>query len=157
MSAAAVTVLQGAAEVRAAVGRHLGCSEWLTIDQQRVQLFADATGNQQWIHVDVDRATAGPFGGPIAHGYLTLSLSNLFLPQILEVRGFASGINMGTDRVRFPAPVVVGSRVRGAAELTEAIDLPDGAGLDTRVLITIELEGSAKPACVIASRTRWLA
>lgn len=152
----AVTVLDGPDEVRAAVGRHLGRSEWLTVSQERVQSFADATGDHQWIHVDVERAAEGPFGGPIAHGYLTLSLSNLFLPQILEVRGFAAGVNTGTDRVRFPAPVHVGDRVRGAAEMVDAIDLADGSGLDTRVLITIEIDGSAKPACVIESRTRWL-
>lgn len=152
----AATVLDGPHEVRAAVGRHLGRSDWLTITQERVGLFADATGDHQWIHVDVERAADGPFGGPIAHGYLTLALSNLFLPQILEVRGFTAGVNTGTDRVRFPAPVHVGARVRGAAELVDVIDLPDGSGLDTRILITIEIAGSGKPACVIESRSRWL-
>jgi acyl dehydratase len=105
VTAPAATVLDGPDEVKAAVGRHHGNSEWITITQDRVQMFADATGDHQWIHVDVDRAESGPFGGPIAHGYLTLALSNLFLPQILEVRGFAAGINTGTDRVRFPSPV----------------------------------------------------
>lgn len=154
--AEAVTVLDGPDEVVAAVGRHLGYSDWITVTQEQVNLFADATGDHQWIHVDVERAAAGPFGGPIAHGYLTLSLSNLFLPQILEVRGFGMGVNVGVDRVRFPSPVPVGSRVRGGAELTEAEELPEGRGLATRVLITIEVEGSPKPACVIESLTRWM-
>lgn len=152
----AVTVLDGPDEVIAAVGRHLGHSDWITVTQEQIDQFADATGDHQWIHVDVERATAGPFGSPIAHGFLTLSLSNLFLPQILEVRGFSLGVNVGTDRVRFPTPVPVGSRIRGGAELIEAVDLPEGKGLSTRVVITIEVEGSPKPACVIESLTRWI-
>ena len=102
------TILDGADAVRAAVGTHLGYSDWLEIDQERINTFADATGDHQWIHVDVERAKAGPFGAPIAHGYLTLSLSNLFLPQIVEVRGFNMGVNYGVDKVRFPSPVTVG-------------------------------------------------
>ncbi|TVR25829.1 MAG: MaoC family dehydratase [Ilumatobacter sp.] len=151
-----VTVLDGTAEVLAAVGRHLGHSDWIVVTQEQVDLFADATGDHQWIHVDVERAAAGPFGGPIAHGYLTLALSNLFLPQILEVRGFSMGVNVGVDRVRFPQPVPVGSRVRGGAELLEAVDLPDGRGLSTLVRITIEIDGALEPACVIESLTRWI-
>ena len=103
------TVLDGPDALRAAAGTHLGVSDWLTIDQDRINLFADATGDHQWIHVDVERATAGPFGAPIAHGNLTLALSNLFLPQIVEVRGFEAGVNYGVDRVRYPSPVPVGS------------------------------------------------
>ena len=148
------TVLDGPDEVRAALGRHLGYSDWLLIDQQRIDAFAEATGDHQWIHVDPERATAGPFGAPIAHGYLTLSLSNLFLPQILEVTGFAAGVNYGTNRVRFPAPVPVGSRVRGGAELTDVADVP--GGLQTTMTITIEADGVSKPVCVIESISRWL-
>jgi acyl dehydratase len=150
----AITVLEGHEEVVAAVGRHLGYSDWLLIDQHRVNEFADATGDHQWIHVDVERATAGIFGGPIAHGYLTLSLSNFFLPQIVEVRGFAAGLNYGTNRVRFVAPVLVGARIRGGAELTDVVDFP--GGLQTTMTITVEIEGGGKPACVIESISRWL-
>ena len=148
------TVLHGADDVLAAVGTHLGYSAWLDIDQQRVDLFADATGDHQWIHVDPQRAASGPFGGTIAHGYLTLSLSNLFLPQIVEVQGFAMGVNYGTNKVRFPAPVRVGSRIRGGAEMTEVAEVK--GGLQTTIVITIEVEGETKPACVIESISRWL-
>jgi acyl dehydratase len=149
------TVLNGLDEIRAAVGQHFGYSEWLTIGQERVNQFADATGDHQWIHVDVERATAGPFGGPIAHGYLTLSLSNLFLPQIVEVTGVSMGVNYGTDKVRFPSPVPVGSRVRGGAELVEATEVT--GGVQTLIRITIEVDGAPKPACVIDSLSRWFA
>ena len=150
----AVTVLTGDDEVRAAVGRHLGHSDWLLIDQHRVNAFADATGDHQWIHIDTERATAGPFGGPIAHGYLTLSLSNFFLPQIVEVRGFAMGVNYGANRVRFVAPVPVGANVRAGAELTDVTSV--GGGLQTTMTVTIEIQGNAKPACVIEAISRWL-
>ena len=150
----AATTLDGPDAVRAHIGRHLGHSEWLTIDQDRVNLFADATGDHQWIHIDVERAKSGPFGAPIAHGYLTLSLSNLFLPQIVEVVGFSTGVNYGVDKVRFPSPVKVGDRVRAGAELTEVIDVTNG--LQTKIVITIEVEGSTKPACIIESLSRWL-
>jgi acyl dehydratase len=148
------TVLDGEAAVRAALGTHLGYSDWLEIDQDRINLFADATGDHQWIHVDVEQAKAGPFGAPIAHGYLTLSLSNLFLPQIVEVRGFSMGINYGVDKVRFPAPVTVGSRIRGGGELIEVGEVK--GGLQTLVRVTVEIEGGDKPACVIDAVTRWL-
>jgi acyl dehydratase len=150
----AVTTLHGLAEVEAAVGTHLGYSDWLEITQDRVNLFADATGDHQWIHVDPDRAAAGPFGGPIAHGYLTVSLSNLFLPQIVEVQGFSMGVNYGTDTIRFPAPVPVGSRIRAGAELTEVT--PVSGGVQTRIRITIEVDGASKPSCVIDSLSRWM-
>ena len=150
----AETILNGIDEVRAAVGTHLGYSDWITITQDRVQRFADATGDHQWIHVDVERANAGPFGGPIAHGYLTLSLSNYFLPQIVSVEGFAMGINYGTGKVRFLSPVKVGARVRGGAELVSVDDV--AGGIQTMMRITIELEGSEKPACVIESLSRYL-
>ncbi|MGA0365612.1 MAG: MaoC family dehydratase [Ilumatobacteraceae bacterium] len=150
----AATTLNGPDDVRANVGKHLGYSEWITVDQDRVNLFADATGDHQWIHVDVERATSGPFGAPIAHGYLTLSLSNYFLPQILQVQGFSAGVNYGVDKVRFPSPVKVGSRVRAGAELAAVSDVT--GGLQTTIVITIEVEGSPKPACVIDSLSRWL-
>lgn len=150
----ASTVLDGPDDVRAHLGRHLGHSEWIEIDQDRVNLFADATGDHQWIHVDPERATKGPFGAPIAHGYLTLSISNLFLPQIVKVRGFSAGVNYGVDKVRFPSPVKVGARIRAGAELT-AISEVNG-GLQTTIVITIEIEGGTKPACVIESLSRWL-
>ena len=106
-------------ELRGAAGRHLGWTDWIDITQERVNLFADATGDHQWIHVDVDRANAeSPFGGPIAHGFLTLSLSNLFLPQLIEVPGASAGVNYGTGKVRFPSPVPGGLAVRGGAEIT---------------------------------------
>lgn len=150
----AVTLLNGPDDVRAHLGRHLGYSEWITVEQDRVNLFADATGDHQWIHVDVDRASSGPFGAPIAHGYLTLSLSNYFLPQIVEVQGFSAGVNYGVDKVRFPSPVKVGSRVRAGAELTAVSEVT--GGLQTTIVITIEVEGGNKPACVIESLSRWL-
>lgn len=147
-------VIDGAEDLRRRLGTHLGYSEWLEIDQARIDEFAEATGDHQWIHVDPVRAAAGPFGAPIAHGYLTLSLSNYFLPRIVEVRGFDAGVNYGVDKVRFPSPVTVGSRIRAGAELV-AIDEVKG-GLQTTIRVTIECEGSAKPACVIESLSRWL-
>jgi acyl dehydratase len=150
------TVFASLEELRAAAGTHLGFTDWLEVTQDRVNLFADATGDHQWIHVDVERAKAeSPYGGPIAHGFLTLSLSNLFLPQLLEVRGASAGVNYGTGRVRFPAPVPVGSRVRGGAEIVAVDEIP--GGLQTTITITIEVEGGGKPACVIESLSRWLA
>ncbi len=149
------TVFEDLEAVRGGVGQHLGYSDWLEITQDRVDLFAEATGDHQWIHVDPVRAVAGPFGAPIAHGYLTLSLSNLFLPEIVEVRGISAGVNYGADKIRYPAPVVVGARVRGGAELVAVTDV--AGGIQTTMRITIEIEGSAKPACVIESISRYLA
>lgn len=148
-------VLEGIEALTSSVGRDLGATEWLTIDQERIQRFADATGDQQWIHVDPVRAAAGPFGATIAHGYLTMSLSNFFLPQLLEVRGVSMGINYGVDKVRFPNPVRVGSRVRGRAQIASVE--PIKGGVQTKVVVTIEIEGQDKPACVIESLSRYLA
>ena len=150
----AQTVFEGVDEVRAAVGRDLGTSEWMEITQQRVDLFAEATGDHQWIHVDPERAAAGPFGGTIAHGYLTLSLSNAFLPEIVAVRGVSMGVNYGAGKVRFPAPVRVGSRIRGSAVLTAVDDV--AGGVQTTIVITVEIEGGTKPACVVESISRFL-
>jgi acyl dehydratase len=150
----AATVFDGVDAVRAAVGSHLGYSDWLEITQERVNLFADATGDHQWIHVDPERAKDGPFGGAIAHGYLTVSLSNLFLPQIVDVQGISAGINYGVNKIRFPSPVPVGARVRGGAELVEVSDV--AGGIQTTMVITIEIEGQDRPACIIESLSRYL-
>jgi len=150
------TVFDGIDEVRAAIGRHLGHSEWSEVTQEQVNQFADATGDHQWIHVDVERAKAeSPFGGPIAHGYLTLALTNLFLPQVVEVRNVSMGLNYGTGKVRFPSPVPVGSRLRAGVELTAVDDIK--GGIQTTMVITVEREGSDKPACVLESLSRYLA
>ena len=152
----AVTTFEGIDEVRAAVGRHLGWSDWTEVTQAQVDTFAEATGDHQWIHVDVERARAeSPFGGPIAHGYLTLSLTNLFLPQVVEVRGVSLGVNRGTGKIRFPAPVPVGSRLRGGVELVAVDDV--AGGIDTTMLITVERQGGDKPVCVVESLSRYLA
>ena len=150
------TVFETLDELRGAAGTHLGWTDWMDVTQEHVNLFADATGDHQWIHVDVERANAeSPFGGPIAHGYLTLALSNRLLPELLQVPGASAGVNYGTGKVRFPSPVPVGSRIRGGAEVTAVEEI--AGGLQTTITITIEVEGSAKPACVIESLSRWLA
>jgi acyl dehydratase len=141
-------------DLEAAVGQELGASDWLEITQERIDRFADATGDHQWIHVDPDRAAHGPFGRTIAHGYLTLSLVNLFLPQILEVRGIAMGVNYGSDKLRFPAPVPVGSRVRGRGELLEVEETKDG-GVQAKIRVTVEIEGSTRPGCVVETISRY--
>ena len=147
-------LFNGIDSVKAAEGEHLGYSDWLEITQERVNTFAEATGDFQWIHVDVERAKAGPFGGTIAHGYLTLSMASFFLPQIARYEGFSRAINSGVDMVRFVAPVLVGKRIRAGAEMLEITDVK--GGIQTKVLITIEIEGSERPACVIESISRWL-
>lgn len=139
-----------------AVGQHLGHSEWVTVDQGRIDLFAEATGDHQWIHVDPEAASAGPFGATIAHGYLTLALTNLLLPEIVRVEGISMGVNYGVNRVRFPQPVLVGSRLRASATLTSADELPGGSGVQTVITITVEIEGQVKPACVAESVSRFL-
>jgi acyl dehydratase len=136
-----------------AVGDHLGHSDWLEITQERINQFADATGDHQWIHVDPERAKDGPFGAPIAHGYLTQSLVNMFLPQILEVRGISMGVNYGADRLRFPAPVPVGSRIRGSGELLQVDEVK--GGIQAVIRVTVEIEGGDRPACVIDTISRY--
>lgn len=148
------TVFRAPSELLSATGRHLGYSEWLTITQDRVDRFAEATDDRQWIHVDPARAASGPFGGTIAHGYLTLSLVNRFLPEIVEVRGISMGVNYGADRLRFPSPVKVGARVRGGAELLAAEETKDG-GVQATVRVTVEIEGGARPACVVDTISRY--
>jgi acyl dehydratase len=150
----AATTVDGVAGVQALVGEHLGFSEWVTVSQEQVDAFADATGDHQWIHVDVERARAeSPFGGPIAHGYLTLSLAPVLTAQILEVTGFRMAVNYGLDRVRFPSPVPVGSRVRASAVLEEAV-LLEGGALHVRMAVTLEVEGAEKPCCVATVLSR---
>jgi acyl dehydratase len=149
------TTFESLDDLRDAAGTHLGWTDWMTVTQEQVDRFADATGDHQWIHVDVARATAeSPYGGPIAHGFLTLSLSNRFLPELLQVPAASAGVNYGTGKVRFPAPVPVGHRIRGGAEVTAVEEIP--GGVQTTITITIEVEGSEKPACVVESLSRWL-
>jgi len=148
------TVFETPSELAGAVGKDLGTSEWLEITQDRIDLFADATGDHQWIHVDPERAKDGPFGACIAHGYLTQSLVNHFLPQIVEVRGISMGVNYGADRLRFPAPVPVGSRIRGRGELVSAEPTKDGA-VQAVVRVTVEIEGRDRPGCVIDTISRY--
>ena len=134
-------------------GTKLGPTEWLAIEQDRVNGFADVTGDHQWIHVDVERAKAGPFGGTIAHGYLTMSLVNFFLPQLIEVHGFAHAVNVGADRLRFLNPVKVGSRIRGVGEIV-SVEEVKGA-IQSVVRVTVEIEGQEKPACVLDTISRY--
>jgi acyl dehydratase len=133
-------------ELSDATGEELGTSEWLTIEQERVDQFAEATGDHQWIHVDVERARSGPFGGTIAHGYLTLSLIPLLGAQVLALDTPGAKLNYGVNKVRFPAPVPVGSRVRDTVSVEEVTDLPSGKQLTLGHVI--EIEGGDKPACV---------
>jgi len=148
------SVFETPAELEKAVGQRLGESAWLEVTQERVNLFADATDDHQWIHVDPERARGGPFGAPIAHGYLTLSLVNRFLPEIVVVKGISMGVNYGVDRVRFPSPVKVGARIRGVGELLEAERQKDGS-VQAKVRVTVEIEGGGKPACVAETLSRY--
>ncbi|MGH3489813.1 MAG: MaoC family dehydratase [Actinopolymorphaceae bacterium] len=142
----AVTSVEGVEELRALTGRHVGYSSWHEVTQERVDTFADATGDHQWIHVDTERAASGPFGGTIAHGYLTLSMATTFLPEILETRGFSMGINYGCEKVRFPSPVPVGGRLRCGVVVDAVTDV--AGGVQVTMTLTFEVEGQAKPACV---------
>ena len=135
------------------VGTTAGPSDWVRVEQDRVDQFAECTGDHQWIHVDVERAKAGPFGGTIAHGYLTLSMVNLILQQLIEVRGFAHAVNVGLDRLRFLAPVVVGSRIRAVSEIVSAEEVK--GAIQSVVRVTIEIEGSDKPALVADTISRY--
>ena len=134
------------AAMKPLVGEHLGFSEWLTVTQEQVNLFADATGDHQWIHIDVERAKSGPFGGPIAHGYLTLSLGPVLIPQVFSVGGIAMGVNYGCNKVRFMSPVPVGARLRAGVKLIGVDDVSGGAQVTLEV--TFECEGAAKPSCI---------
>ncbi|MGW1886279.1 MaoC family dehydratase [Streptomyces sp. NPDC001970] len=146
-------IFTSAEELTAGVGEQLGYSDWLEIDQKRIDLFADATGDHQWIHVDPERAAAGPFGKTIAHGYLTLSLLPTLVPQIMRVEGMRMGLNYGTNKVRFPSPVPVGSRLRATAALKSVEEA--GGGVQVTAVVTVEREGGDKPVCVAESVSRY--
>ncbi|MFD7294336.1 MaoC family dehydratase [Streptomyces sp. NPDC059897] len=140
-------------DLKGAVGEQLGYSDWVEIEQSRIDTFADATGDHQWIHVDPERAKEGPFKTTIAHGYLTLSLLPLFGPQLIKVEGMKMGVNYGTNKVRFPAPVPVGSRLRATAKITDVSDV--AGGVQVSVAFTVEREGGDKPVCVAESVSRY--
>lgn len=135
-------------------GRALGASDWLLIDQPMIDAFAALTGDDQWIHVDPERAAHGPFGKTIAHGYFTLSLVNGFLPQLIDVRGFSAGVNVGADYLRFVAPVPVGSRVRGVGEIRK-VEVVKGEAIQATYRMTVEIEGGERPACVVDAVARY--
>ena len=140
-------------ELSACVGQDVATSDWISISQEQVNLFADATGDHQWIHVDVERAKAGPFGAPIAHGFLTLSLVPKFFENALEVKQVRMGVNYGLNKVRFMAPVPVGSRLRAHLKLL-ACDAIDNNGVQSTWQVTVEREGAAKPVCIAESLVR---
>jgi acyl dehydratase len=150
------TTVSSIEELNKLPGQHLGWSEWHVIDQGQVNLFADATGDHQWIHVDPERAASGPFGAAIAHGYLTLSIIPAILHEVIRVEGFKFGVNYGCNKVRFPSPVKVGSKLRlGAA--VGSVEEVGGDGVQVVLDITIETEGSEKPSCVaqVVYRYYW--
>jgi acyl dehydratase len=151
----APTTFDGPKALLDAVGTALGPTDWLEITQARVDQFAEATDDHQWIHVDAARAAAGPFGGTIAHGYLTMSLCASFLAQLVHVSNISMGINYGVNKSRFIAPVRVGKRIRARAEVVEATEV--GGGVQVVVRITVEIDGEDKPAAVIDTVSRYLA
>jgi acyl dehydratase len=140
------TVLEQPADLLGLVGQSLGTTEWITVTQQQVDLFADATGDRQWIHTDAERAAKGPFKGTIAHGYLTLSLTPAVIAQVLEIREVTAALNYGLNKVRFPAPVRVGSQVRAAVTVASAQQKT--SGVESVFKLTYEIDGQARPACV---------
>ncbi|WP_027014809.1 MaoC family dehydratase [Comamonas composti] len=140
-------------QVLACVGQEVAVSDWITITQEQIQLFADATGDQQWIHVDPERAAKGPFGAPIAHGFLTLSLLPRFFESSFRIEGARMGVNYGLNKVRFTSPVPVNSRLRGRLTLQQA-EMLEPDGLQMTWLVTVEREGGDKPVCVAESLTR---
>ena len=148
------TIFETPRALLGAEGTLLGPTAWVSIDQPRIDAFAACTGDDQWIHVDPVRAKSGPFGITIAHGYLTLSLVNLFLPQMLEMRNVSSGVNVGLDRVRFLAPVPCGARIRGSGEIIKVEEVKGGA-IQSTVRISVEIEGSDKPACLADTISRY--
>ncbi|MFG3019101.1 MaoC family dehydratase [Streptomyces sp. NPDC048254] len=149
-----VTV-NGLDELKKLAGSDLGTSEWIEVTQDRIGTFADATGDHQWIHVDPERAAEGPFGAPIAHGYLTLSLFIPLFTELLDVQGVTTKVNYGLNKVRFPSPVKAGSRIRLTARLAEVEEVP--GGVQIAVDGTIEIEGATKPAAVLQSLSRFYA
>lgn len=150
------TTVEGIEGLKSVVGEHLGHSDWVPITQEMVNMFAEATGDHQWIHVDVDRATReSPFGGPVAHGYLTLSLAPRLLPEVLTATGFVMGVNYGCEKVRFPSPVPVGSRLRMGATVTDVTEIAGGA--QVTIELVFEVEEATKPSCVAAVVFRYYA
>ncbi len=147
--------VNGLDELKKLAGSDLGASEWIEVTQERINTFADATGDHQWIHVDPERAAAGPFGAPIAHGYLTLSLFIPLFTELLDVEGVSTKVNYGLNKVRFPAPVKAGSRIRLVAKLAAVEDVP--GGVQIAVEGTIEIDGGPKPAAVLQSLSRFYA
>ncbi len=147
------TRFDSVAGVQAAVGQDLGTTDWIVVSQQRIDTFAEATGDHQWIHVDPVRAKDGPFGACVAHGYLTLALANLFLPQLVAYERLRMGVNYGADKLRFPAPVRVDSRIRGHG-LVVAAEPVKGDGVQVTVRITVQIEGTDKPGCVVDTISR---
>ena len=145
--------MRSVADYQAAVGRTFGPGEWLTIEPARIAAFADATGDHQWIHVDAARAAHGPFGTTIAHGFLTLSLVNYFMPQLVRAEGARHALNYGCDRVRFPGVVRAGARLRARAEILAAEDLGGGA-VQVKTRVTVEAHGNEKPVCVADTLNR---
>ncbi len=150
------TNVEGIEGLKSVVGDHLGYSSWVEITQEMVNTFAEATGDHQWIHVDVERATKeSPFGGPVAHGYLTLSLAPRLLPEVLTASGFVMGVNYGCEKVRFPAPVPVGSKLRMGATVADVQEIAGGA--QATINLSFEVENSEKPSCVAAVVYRYYA
>ncbi|WSQ13432.1 MaoC family dehydratase [Streptomyces sp. NBC_01231] len=147
--------VNGIDELKKLAGTDLGASEWIEVTQERINTFADATGDHQWIHVDPERAKEGPFGAPIAHGYLTLSLFIPLFTELLDVEGVSTKVNYGLNKVRFPSPVKVGSKIRLVGKLASVEDVP--GGVQITVDGTIEIEGAAKPAAVLQSLSRFYA
>ena len=147
--------VNGIDELKKLAGTDLGTSDWIEVTQERINTFADATGDHQWIHVDPEKAAAGPFGAPIAHGYLTLSLFIPLFTELLDVQGVTTKVNYGLNKVRFPSPVKVGSRIRLVGKLAEVEEVP--GGVQITVDGTIEIEGAAKPAAVLQSLSRFYA
>jgi acyl dehydratase len=145
--------LESLSDLAALVGQEVAVSDWLTVTQEQVNLFAEATGDHQWIHVDVEKAKAGPFGAPIAHGFLTLSLIPRFFESSFEIRNSGMGVNYGLNKVRFTAPVPVGSRLRGRVKLLSCEPIAND-GMQMAWLVTVEREGSDKPVCIAESLTR---
>lgn len=148
-------IFSGIGELGQAAGQELGVTDWLLIDQRRVNTFADATDDKQWIHVDPEAAAAGPFGGTIAHGLLTLSLLPVFHHQLFEVQGVKMAVNYGLGKVRFPAPVLVGSHLRASSRISH-VEVLQGA-VQVRLETVIEIEHSPKPACVAEAILRYVA
>lgn len=152
-SSVANKVFSGKAELLAAAGQDLGVSDWLVIEQERIDMFAEATGDHQWIHVDPVKAAEGPFGTCIAHGYLTLSLVNYFLPQLVDVQNVTMGVNYGCDKIRFPNIVKVGSNIRGSGQIVNVEEIKGSLQVTTRV--SIEVENEQRPACVVDTISRY--